>query len=48
LPDRFIVQGRGNVLAYEPDPAETALLGYSRHDVARAVREVVDMAGASA
>ncbi len=48
LPDRFIVQGRGNVLAYEPDPAETALLGYTRHDVARAVREVVDMAGASA
>lgn len=41
LPDAFIVPGRGKVLAYEPDPAETALLGYGRGDVTRAVREVV-------
>jgi nucleoside-diphosphate-sugar epimerase len=41
LPDAFIVPGRGNVLAYEPDPAETQLLGYTRNDVMRAVREIV-------
>lgn len=45
LPDAFIVQGRGNTLAYEPDPAETALLGYSRNDVARAIAEVVHLVG---
>lgn len=43
LPDAFIVPGRGNVLAYEPDPAEVALLGYDRDDVSRAVREIVQM-----
>lgn len=41
LPDAFIVPGRGVTLAYEPDPAEVALLGYGRNDVRRAVREVV-------
>jgi dihydroflavonol-4-reductase len=41
LPDAFIVPGRGKVLAYEPDPAETALLGYGRNDIDRAVAEVV-------
>ena len=41
LPDRFIVPGRGSVLSYEPDPAETALLGYRRNDIDRAVAEVV-------
>jgi dihydroflavonol-4-reductase len=41
LPDAFIVPGRGNVLAYEPDAADTQLLGYTRDDVARAVREIV-------
>jgi nucleoside-diphosphate-sugar epimerase len=41
LPDAFIVPGRGTVLAYEPDSDETALLGYTRGDVERAVREVV-------
>ncbi|WP_262001603.1 MULTISPECIES: NAD-dependent epimerase/dehydratase family protein [Microbacterium] len=40
-PDRFIVQGRGAVIAYEPDPAETALLGYARDDVERALAEIV-------
>ena len=40
-PDRFIVQGRGAVIAYEPDPAETALLGYDRDDVPRALAEIV-------
>lgn len=40
-PDRFIVQGRGAVIAYEPDPAEVRLLGYGRDDVASALREIV-------
>ncbi|TQF68367.1 NAD(P)-dependent oxidoreductase [Rhodococcus spelaei] len=40
LPDSFIVQGRGNVIAYEPDAAETALLGYTRNDCARAIAEM--------
>lgn len=43
LPDAFIVPGRGNVLAYEPDAAETLLLGYTRNDVRRAVDEIVAM-----
>jgi nucleoside-diphosphate-sugar epimerase len=41
LPDSMIVPGRGAVLAYEPDAAETQLLGYTRHDVRRAVEEIV-------
>lgn len=44
LPDAYIIQGRGNFLAYEPDPVETALLGYDRNDVRRAVAEVAAMA----
>ncbi|RDI53832.1 NAD-dependent epimerase/dehydratase family protein [Microvirga subterranea] len=47
LPDAFIVPGRGKVLAYEPDPAETALLGYTRGDVQRAVNEVVALVDAA-
>ncbi|GAB3119570.1 NAD-dependent epimerase/dehydratase family protein [Glaciibacter psychrotolerans] len=43
-PDRFIVQGRGNAIAYEPDAAETALLGYQRGDVQRAIEELVMLA----
>lgn len=42
LMDRYITQGRGRVLAYEPDAAESALLGYDRGDVRRAVRQIVD------
>lgn len=41
LPDHFIVPGRGKILAYEPAADETALLRYNRHDVRRAVEEVV-------
>lgn len=41
LPDAAIYTGRGQVVAYEPDPRDTALLGYRRDDVARAVGEVV-------
>jgi dihydroflavonol-4-reductase len=40
LPDIAIPQGRGNWIRYEPDPEETALLGYARNDVANAVGEV--------
>jgi hypothetical protein len=39
-PDRFIVQGRGRVIRYEPDPAEVALLGYRRADVRTALEEI--------
>jgi len=39
LPDFFIVPGRGNILAYEPDPAETATLGYRRNHVRTALAE---------
>jgi len=41
LPDWAIVPGRGNVLAYEPDPAEVALLGYRRGDVQPMLEEMV-------
>ncbi|MFE3442662.1 NAD-dependent epimerase/dehydratase family protein [Nocardia sp. NPDC059180] len=42
LPDGFIVQGRGNVISYQPDPAETALLGYDRNDGVRALAEMYE------
>ena len=45
LPDVAIPQGRGNTIAYEPDAAETALLGYRRNDIANAVREIVAQFG---
>ena len=41
LPDMAICTGRGNVVSYEPDPAETSLLKYRRGDIQRAVNEVV-------
>ncbi|WP_313808635.1 NAD(P)-dependent oxidoreductase [Sphingobium sp.] len=45
LPDIAIPQGRGNWIRYEPDPADTALLGYRRRDVAAAVREIAAQFG---
>jgi dihydroflavonol-4-reductase len=39
--DRFIVQGRGNVISYEADPDETTLLGYTQNDIARALDVIV-------
>lgn len=45
LPDIAIPQGRGNWVRVSPDPAEVALLGYRRNDVARAVAEVVAQYG---
>lgn len=41
LPDIAIPQGRGNWVRVDPDPDETALLGYRRHDVRNAVNDVV-------
>lgn len=41
LPDIAIPQGRGNWVRVDPDPADAALLGYRRNDVANAVAEVV-------
>lgn len=41
LPDVAIPQGRGNWIRYEPDAAETALLGYRRNDIKPAVAEIV-------
>jgi nucleoside-diphosphate-sugar epimerase len=48
LPDAFIVPGRGYVLSYEPEPGETAMLGYRRNDVRRAVDEIVRLLGQAA
>lgn len=45
LPDVAIPQGRSNFIAYEPDAADTARLGYRRHDVAAAVAEIVAQFG---
>ncbi|MDJ0361049.1 NAD(P)-dependent oxidoreductase [Rhodococcus sp. H29-C3] len=41
LPDAFIVQGRGNTISYETDPAQTAALGYTQGDAPRAIAEMV-------
>ncbi|WP_042883126.1 NAD-dependent epimerase/dehydratase family protein [Cupriavidus necator] len=41
LPDSAICFGRGNTLYYEPDAAESALLGYRRNDILRTVSEIV-------
>lgn len=40
LPDAAQPAGRGGVIRYEPDAAETALLGYRRGDVRHAVAEL--------
>lgn len=45
LPDGAIYTGRGNTVSYEPDPAETAALGYRRRDITRAVNEIVAQFG---
>lgn len=47
LPDSFIVQGRGNVISYETDPDETALLGYTKDDCARAIAEMYEIVKAA-
>lgn len=45
LPDVAIPQGRGKSICYEPDAAETALLGYRRNDVKAAVAQIVAQFG---
>jgi hypothetical protein len=45
LPDVAIPQGRSNFIRYDPDAAETALLGYRRNDVKAAVAEIVAQFG---
>ena len=42
LSDAAIVQGRGNTLSYEQDPADVARLGYDRGDCTRAVAAMID------
>ncbi len=41
LPDTVLYAGRGGSIYYEPDAAETALLGYRRNDMRRTLREIV-------
>lgn len=45
LPDVAIPQGRGNYISFEPNAAETALLGYRRNDVAAAAAEIAAQFG---
>ncbi|TCM14697.1 nucleoside-diphosphate-sugar epimerase [Novosphingobium sp. PhB165] len=45
LPDVAIPQGRGNFIDYQPDPVETALLGYRRQDVRAAVNDIAAQYG---
>jgi len=45
LPDIAIPQGRGNWVRVAPDPADVALLGYRRGDVAQAVRDLAAQFG---
>lgn len=47
LPDSFIVQGRGNAIAYEPAAADLELLAYTRNDCARAIAEMYDIVKAA-
>lgn len=41
LPDMALYTGRGNTVSYEPEAAQTTLLGYVRGDIQRAVNEIV-------
>ncbi|MDR3418032.1 MAG: hypothetical protein P4L83_17805 [Nevskia sp.] len=47
LPDVVLYAGRGGTVYYEPDAAETALLGYRRGDVRRTLHEIVRFYGGS-
>ncbi|AXQ28888.1 NAD-dependent epimerase/dehydratase family protein [Solimonas sp. K1W22B-7] len=42
LPDVVLYAGRGGTIYYEPDAAETRLLGYRRGDVKRTLHEIVE------
>ncbi|PXV64613.1 nucleoside-diphosphate-sugar epimerase [Sinimarinibacterium flocculans] len=41
LPDAILYAGRGGTIHYEPDAAETALLGYRRGDMQATLSEIV-------
>jgi dihydroflavonol-4-reductase len=41
FPDSMLFVGRGGTISYEPDAAENKLLGYRRHDIDRAITEIV-------
>jgi nucleoside-diphosphate-sugar epimerase len=41
FPDSMLFAGRGGTIAYEPDAAETELLGYKRHDIDRVFEEII-------
>ena len=41
FPDATMFAGRGGTIYYDPDPAETALLGYRRNDIRNAVEFLV-------
>ena len=40
LPDRFIVQGRGRVISYDPPEGERLLLGYPTGGVRLALEDI--------
>jgi len=42
VPDSAILRGRGSTIYYDANPAEVALLGYRRHDIARTVGLIVN------
>jgi hypothetical protein len=44
FPDITLFAGRGSTVSYEPDAEETALLGYSRKNVKKAIQEIVALA----
>lgn len=41
FPDSMLFAGRGGTISYEPDAAEAKLLGYRRHDIDNAIRQIV-------
>jgi nucleoside-diphosphate-sugar epimerase len=42
LPDAMLYAGRGAEIFYEPDPVETALLGYRRGDLVKTIAAIVE------
>lgn len=46
LPDRFIVQGRGNAIMYKTSAADLEKLMFDRNDVERELRSIVEAADA--
>ena len=42
IPDLMLYAGRGGVVYYDTDPADTEFLGYAKQDVTRAIKEIVE------